>query len=105
MSRERFATATFGLAATFLVASAIAIYELPGSCGEVGRPNLDFFARLTLGIVGGLWIAALIAASARPRATRTDRTLAAVALLEAGVGIGLALYYWHHTGWYDHCGG
>ena len=104
MSRKRVAAATFGLAAIFLVASGIAIHELPGSCGEVGRPNLDWFARLTLATAGGLWIAAVIAGSGRWRATGADRKLAAVALLEACVGIGLLLYYRHHTGWYDHCG-
>jgi hypothetical protein len=102
--RERFAAATYVVAAIFLVVSGIAIYELPGSCGEVGRPNLDFFARLVLGIVGALWIAALLAASGRPGVTRARGAFRAVALLEASVGIGLALYYRHHTGWYDHCG-
>jgi len=104
MSRKRVAAATFGLAAIFLVASEIAIHELPASCGEVGRPNLDWVARLALVTVGGLWIAAVIAASGRWRAIGADRTLAAVALLEACAGIGLLLYYRHHTGWYDHCG-
>jgi uncharacterized membrane protein YfcA len=104
VSRTRFAAATSTLAAIFLVLSGIAIYELPGSCGEVGRPNLDFFARLALGIAGGLWIAGLVAVARRPRATRPQAIFAAVALLEACVGIGLVFYYRHHTGWYDHCG-
>jgi hypothetical protein len=104
VSRARFAAAVSSLAAGFLALSGIAISELPGSCGEVGRPNLDFFARLALGIAGGLWIAALIAATGRRPTRRPHGIIAAVALLEACVGIGLVLYYRHHTGWYDHCG-
>jgi hypothetical protein len=104
MYRVRFAAATFTLAAVFALVSGVAIYELPGSCGEVGRPNLDFFARVALGIVGSLWIVAVMAATGRPRVARYQGIFAAVAVLEGCVGIGLTLYYRHHTGWYDHCG-
>jgi hypothetical protein len=104
VSRARVAAAASTLAAVFLALAAIAISELPGSCGEVGRPNLDFFARLALGAVGGLLIAALIAAAGRLPVRRPNGIIAAVALLEACVGIGLVIYYRHHTGWYEHCG-
>jgi hypothetical protein len=100
----RLATATFGIAAILLTASGIAIRELPVACGQIGTPNLDFFAKLTLVIGGAFWIVGVVATIRGRRLAPPRMGLVAIALVEVAVGVGLAVYYQHHFGWYDRCG-
>lgn len=87
-----------------VAASGVAISELPSACGEVGRPSVDFVAKLALAAGGGFWVVGLTAALGARRSSSSGKGFTAVALLEGCVGIGLALYYQRHIGWYDRCG-
>jgi hypothetical protein len=93
----------FGLVAVALVTAGIATSQLPDACGEVGRPNLDFLAKVALVTAAVLLLPGVIT-SARARAGSPRLGLMAFALAELAAGIAVVLYYRHQRAWYGHCG-
>jgi hypothetical protein len=94
----------FGISALAIVAAAISTAMLPSSCGEIGRPNVDFSARATLVAAVIAWLAGALLWLRVNHPGWVRVALAVGALGEVAAWIAIVIYYRHQTARYGNCG-